>query len=43
MEKILKWLVFEYSFLSYSLTFDFTFGFGVVIQRKSSSRGAHFL
>ena len=39
MEKILKWLVFEYSFLS--LTFDFFFGFGVVIRSKS--RGAHFL
>ena len=40
MEKFLKWLVFEiYSFLS--LTFDFFFGFGVVIRSKSS--GAHFL
>ena len=39
MEKILNWLVFEYSFLS--LTFDFLFGFGVVIWSKS--RGAHFL
>ena len=39
MEKILKWLVFEFSFLS--LTFDLIFGFGVVILNKS--RGAHFL
>ena len=37
--KILKWLVFEYSFLS--LTFDLIFGLGVVILNKS--RGAHFL
>ena len=35
MEKILKWLVFEYSFLS--LTFDFFFGLSVVIWSK-----AHF-
>ena len=39
MENILKWFVFEYSFLS--LTFDLTFGFGVVIRIKS--RGTHFL
>ena len=38
MEKILKWLVFEYGFLS--LTFDLFFGFGVIIGSKS--RGAHF-
>ena len=39
MEKNSKWLVFEHSFLS--LTFDFFFGFDVVIRSKS--RGAHFL
>ena len=38
-KKILKWLVFEYSFLS--LTLELIFGFGVVILNKS--RGAHFL
>ena len=42
MEKILKWLVFEYSFLS--LTFDLIFGFGVVILIiLNKSRCAHFL